>query len=928
MHTQSQYSAAPNGPSSFGRCQLLMKRVLAPTISAVFLLLLTVAAQAHTLTTAIATPDCDSQTIKLSFSGINMEPGVYKVDYTISFTPTDGGPPVSAISGTFEDTVTEFDPNDTREPKGIFNVMTIISVPELAGRSLLISGAATLFQPLDRTWNTLPLTNGAGDTSFEVDCTLPPAIDIEKATNGVDADDADAGDAPQIAPGDPVTWSYVVTNSGGVPLANVTVFDDQIGPITCPQTTLDVAESMLCTATGIAEDLDDTMLMTVPGTCGSTPNRPLYENMGSATGTHLPTGEFVEDVDPSHYCNPEEPAIDIEKATNGVDADDPNAGDAPQIAAGNMVTWSYVVTNTGTVPLLNVQAIDETLGFPLNCPKTSLAAGESMICNSISLPAVQLEFGDPTVVPGTCGGVPERPLYENMANATGESQEGTFVQDADPSHYCNPPVCGLSVVKGCEIPPPPPPPVGQCDGKLQQFTMIWNGAGPITVSVEEGLTGSSQSSVATGDEVTFFTDGSTNDTIVNISGAVSGQSTFHVSCSDDDMDGDTTTDDDQQQVSPIGRDCAKDQGDGKGDSGFINQWLLEGFVDKEGAVLDCTVPSDGSIVSSCEFFTQPVNCETAGKPDNLTWQYTGGGCAASNNSQDSGDLFCTGSVDGTQAVTITDNGGNVFNVGPGESFTTRRDDSKVFTLTNAGGTEQNGRHVSCSQPIEAGDVYGSLTLSKLGDQGLGADVIYSYLISNTGAGTITGITAFDDKLGPVPGSPIDVLAPGDSRTLTAEAFVSDTVTNTVFVDGSSSSGADCRVSASATVTSLGMVPCDVSIVLDKVEDKKIKWKLTNNSSVRTATIESLTISWPGGESLKKIKYDGSDIFKGDLRSPPSTTVVESEWLKEVKDRRMKIGDSGKTLEIEFAENFPLKKEQPASDFDLTVTFSEGCSVTF
>ena len=137
---------------------------------------------------------------------------------------------------------------------------------------------------------------------------------------------------------------------------------------------------------GTAEDLENTVLQPVPGTCGSTPNRPLYENMGIATGTYLQTGEMVMDDDPSHYCNPEEPAIDIEKATNGVDADDANAGDAPLIAAGDTVTWSYVVTNTGTVPLVNVMAFDDTLGATLTCPKTALAPKESMTCNPISMP--------------------------------------------------------------------------------------------------------------------------------------------------------------------------------------------------------------------------------------------------------------------------------------------------------------------------------------------------------------------------------------------------------------------------------------------------------------------------------------------------------------------------------------------------------------
>jgi len=937
MHTQSQDLTVPSRTSSSGRRRLLKYLHLA-----ILPAVLTLAS-----IEASATDVCEPFEKQVSFDG--------------GLTWFDADDPNMPAQGFTGDSLYRFllencEPNkvclNTRvsdDTLGIFDVLVDVDGPggyapgyiptcsqDPAFCKVTVTDEDPGFENLDQPGKCIP-ENIATETTFVqgstnpeimtdpayVDC--PPAIDIEKATNGVDADDPNAGDAPQIEPGDPVSWAYKVTNTGTLTLFNVMVTDDQGVAVTCPTDTLAPGGMMTCTAAGFADDLFNTGFTTVPGLCGNIPDWPLYENKGRATGESA-QGEFVMDEDPSHYCNPPGPEIDIEKATNGVDADDAIAGDAPQVAPGDPVTWTYKVTNTGDVTLVNVDVTDDQ-GVAVSCPTDTLVPGEMMTCTANGF-AEDLENTGFTTVPGLCGSEPQRPLYENMGTATGQSIAGDFVEDIDPSHYCNPPVCGLTVVKGCEIPPPPPPPVGECDGKLQQFTMIWNGAGPITVAVDDGLTGISQSSVAPGDEVTFFTDGSTNDTIVNIAGAISGQSTFHVSCSDDDMDGDTTSNADQEQVSPIGRDCAKDQGDGKNKSDFINQWLLEGFVDKEGAVLDCTVPADGPIVSNCEFFLQPVNCETAGDPDTLTWQYTGGGCAASNNSQDSGDLFCTGSVDGTQTVTITDNGGNVFNVAPGGSFTTSRSDSKEFTLTNAGGTENSGRHVSCSQPLEAGDVYGSLTLTGLDGQGLGTDVIYSYLISNTGTETITGITAIDDKLGPVPGSPIAALAQGESTTLTAEAFVSDTVTNTVYVDGGVPSGAECLASASATVTSLGLVPCDVSIVLEKVEDKKIKWKLTNNSSVRNATIESLTISWPGGESLKKIKFDGSDILKDDLRSPPSTTVVESEWLKKVKDRRLDIGDSGKKLEIEFTDDFPLKKDQPASDFSLTVTFSEGCSVTF
>jgi len=85
--------------------------------------------------------------------------------------------------------------------------------------------------------------------------------------------------------------------------------------------------------------------------------------------------------------------------------------------------------------------------------------------------------------------------------------------------------------------------------------------------------------------VTFFGPFSDNDVVVTIVGG--GESVFHVSCSDKDMDGDTATNEDEVQVSPLGRDCGKSQGNGKGSSG-VNDWLLEGFVDKNNDVLDCT----------------------------------------------------------------------------------------------------------------------------------------------------------------------------------------------------------------------------------------------------------------------------------------------------------------------------------------------------
>ncbi|NES77280.1 MAG: hypothetical protein F6K06_16410 [Okeania sp. SIO1H4] len=72
----------------------------------------------------------------------------------------------------------------------------------------------------------------------------------------------------------------------------------------------------------------------------------IYKNIGTVVA------DDVTDEDPSHYVNgepdPQDPGIDIEKFTNGVDAD--TIEEAVEIAAGETVTWTYEVTNTGDLP--------------------------------------------------------------------------------------------------------------------------------------------------------------------------------------------------------------------------------------------------------------------------------------------------------------------------------------------------------------------------------------------------------------------------------------------------------------------------------------------------------------------------------------------------------------------------------------------------
>ncbi len=130
------------------------------------------------------------------------------------------------------------------------------------------------------------------------------------------------------------------------------------------------------------------------------------------------------------------PGVSVKKQTNGVDADTANGGEAPLIAAGDTVNWTYEVTNTGGEPLVNILVVDDQ-GVTVSCPQTTLAPDASMTCTG-SEPAADLSLDPFTGVLGNCAGEPDSRLYRNTATVTAETNVGVDVDDMDSSHYCNP----------------------------------------------------------------------------------------------------------------------------------------------------------------------------------------------------------------------------------------------------------------------------------------------------------------------------------------------------------------------------------------------------------------------------------------------------------------------------------------------------------
>ncbi|MEZ4662181.1 MAG: choice-of-anchor E domain-containing protein [Caldilineaceae bacterium] len=277
-----------------------------------------------------------------------------------------------------------------------------------------------------------------------------PGIVIEKLTNGVDADSANDPNVPLVQPGDPVTWSYVVTNTGNVTFAQnqITVTDSQSGitPVLVTSsdngdTLLSPGESWIYRAFGFAENLQaPSAAVTVVDGCaaagGSTAGA--YENVGV-----VQVGD-LRDEDPSHYCNPLLPGIVIEKLTNGADADDANGDDVPQIRPGALVTWTYVVTNTGTTTFnrSEIRVTDSQADITPQWLASSdngdglLSPGESWRyqATGVALNLVSTLVGVATVNgcdPSNSGNT--RLAYENIG-----AVQINDLSDSDPSHYCNP----------------------------------------------------------------------------------------------------------------------------------------------------------------------------------------------------------------------------------------------------------------------------------------------------------------------------------------------------------------------------------------------------------------------------------------------------------------------------------------------------------
>src|SRR5205085_2385200 len=197
---------------------------------------------------------------------------------------------------------------------------------------------------------TIPLLSAKDSQTFTKDFTVPTGSSVDNVVTACGIDplalkvcDDDHHHLVILHPGimveksgpatahvgDTVTYSFKVTNTGDDTLTNVQVTDDKVGTIG--------------TIPSLAKGASTTLTKNF-----KVPDVAAVDNTATACGVD-PLGLQVCDDD-HHHLVTIHPAITVVKS-----------GPA-QAHAGDTVTYSFKVTNTGDVPLTNVAVTDDKLG--------------------------------------------------------------------------------------------------------------------------------------------------------------------------------------------------------------------------------------------------------------------------------------------------------------------------------------------------------------------------------------------------------------------------------------------------------------------------------------------------------------------------------------------------------------------------------------
>ena len=304
----------------------------------------------------------DSATAAVSGQDLPTDTGILGVSMTLTGTAVDGQ--------TITETVTTDNNGDyifPFLPAGTYSVTrgTVNETGLTTGQNTIGSEGGTIVSGAVINAITLPAGTAAIDYDFaEVPGTETPAIALIKTANlSALSNPAQAGQL--------VTYNFQITNTGNVPRTNVTL-TDTVANVTLTGTPIPVLNPGQTNTTAYSATYP-----LQPGDIGGQ-----ISNTATVTGTPPGGGGDVSDISGTTFTNDTPtttnipnftpaPAIALNKTVNDSAIDD-------GAEAGDVLSYGFIITNTGNVPLYNVTITDQLPGIVLTgAPITVLNPGES-----------------------------------------------------------------------------------------------------------------------------------------------------------------------------------------------------------------------------------------------------------------------------------------------------------------------------------------------------------------------------------------------------------------------------------------------------------------------------------------------------------------------------------------------------------------------
>ena len=580
---------------------------------------------------------------------------------------------------------------------------------------------------------------------------------LDAAADQVRGDPTDTNANGRVDVGDRVAYSFLVTNTGAQTITNVAVVDAKVGATTCPATTLAPGASTTCTTTAAYTITQaDVNAGAVTNTATVTGRNPAGTTVSSnASSTSTPTSTVA--------------TLALTK-TAGAPVD-VNANGRTDV--GDTIAYSFGVTNTGALTLTNVAIVDAKVGAT-TCVATTLAPGATTTCTTTAAYAVTQADVDAGAVNNTATSTARTPAGGTVTSNSAATSTPTAT------------TATLSLVKTAGTPTD-----ANANGRVDagdkiSYSFAVTNTGVQTISTlavvdpKVGATTCPTTALAPGATATCTTTAPYTITQADVdAGTVANTATV----TGRNPAGATVTSNPSSTATPTSTTATLALTKTAGTPVDVNTNGRVDAGDRIGYTFGVT--NTGAVTLSTVAIVDPkvgaTTCTaTTLAPGAATTCTTTAPYTVTQADVDAGAVNNTANATGRNpaGTTVTSN--------PASTSTPTTTVSTLSLTKSAGApvdANANGR-------VDAGD-----------------RIAYSFLVTNTGAQTITTVAVVDAKVGAT-SCPATTLAPGASTTCTTTAPYTITqadvnagaVTNTATVTGRNPAGTTVTSNASSTST--------------------------------------------------------------------------------------------------------------------------------